>query len=689
MRKNEPSSKDRLFVFGRKETLIFVVFAVFVFLFYANSLFHGFVLDDRAQIEQNPQIRSILNLPKIIFGCAFEANRQDCVKDSFYYRPIHTLLNLLVYQVSVQPWIFHFVNLVVFLFAACLVFIFSKLFSKNRFFSLLTALLFIIHPIHTEVVNWASAVPELLSFVFVLLSMINYLYYRRTKRPLHLILNVVSYFLALLSKESALPIVPLAIFGLDLLLFRINVKKLLRFEELKKYFLLAGSVVVYFLMRLAAIGGLNNLPTRGNHFSIAEAINVFFRLFVYCLKGIFFPYPLRFVHYFQISSDLLGLSFILSFLAFLALFLFFLFLARRKSVLAFFLFCLFIFFLPVYVFFVVAGDNVFAERYLFLPSLGACWLIAYFLSFLWQKDYLIDSQKISSLFAPILSAFQPHKKRRIFVLGLLIFLFLSAWLIVFTRNKIWKNNITLFRTTLLQTPQASHIREYLADELLAAGDFEAAKTEDEEILKREPEYMYISHVYGNLADYYRQKGEPEKAEEYYLKAIEASADKSYKSYNNLGAFYLERGEYLKALPYFCKAIQIDAGAPEPQSNLSRIASVFGSNEENLPLLYADVTAGGIFKKSEETRIKYTKNNCSDKICLFRFSTQLASGEILLPFLIMGVSDSGTALGIANPSFDQQNNEITLEVNSKYRGQVNAFIFPNCEGKYYQTTISHD
>lgn len=649
----------------RKKLIIPAIFAFLIILFYANTLFNGFIIDDRILIEQNQENRSLMHIPKALFGCAGTANYNECIKDYVYYRPFRDLIFMLVYQISPQPWIFHLVNLICFFVVAYLIFVFSKTITKNELFSLLTGLFFIIHPINNEIVNWPSTLSDPLFFLFFLLTLIYYVRYRNTGKRRDIFLVIVFYFLAMLSKESAVPVVPLAIFGLDLIIFKINLKKIFHWEEFRKYALLAAPVAVYFLMRLAAIGSITKLPTSGSHLSIAENINVFFRLFIYYLREVFFPYPLRFVHYFQIRSDFLHPAFIFSFAAVLLFFFLIIFLLRkRKNFLAFCLIWLLITYLPILIFFNAAGENVFAERYLFASSLSAAWIISYFLAYLWQNN------------------------KRPIVLFFLGFSLVASWFIIFPRNKTWKDNITFLRATLIQTPQASHIREYLADELKGNGDLEAAKAEYDEIIKRDLQYMYIGHIYSNLADYYRQKREMAKAEEYYQKAIEVSGDMNYKVYNNLGAFYIENGQYLKALPFLCTAMAIDQTAQEPQANLSYVASIFESaKDDDLRFVYEGITSGQIFRKNEEQRIEYTKKICSDKICSVSFSSLPEKGEILLPFLIMGTIDSNSAMRAEESYFNAQNGEITLGIDSKYKNDTINFIFPTCSGAYYEVKTS--
>ena len=76
------------------------VFAVFVLLFYGNTLQNGFVSDDVGQIEQNENIRSLTSLPKAFSSCIWESANRGCYGASYYYRPVQYAIAIFTYQFS-------------------------------------------------------------------------------------------------------------------------------------------------------------------------------------------------------------------------------------------------------------------------------------------------------------------------------------------------------------------------------------------------------------------------------------------------------------------------------------------------------------------------------------------------------------------------------------------------------------
>ena len=186
---------------ANKNYLAFGTFAALIVLFYGNTLFNGFVLDDVPVMENNPYLRSFEYLPKVVTGCLWEYSNQGCEGRTLYYRPVYALSAVFTGQISSQPWAFHMVNLGYFFVLGILIFFFAKLLFKNSLSAFFTALLFLIHPLNAEVVNWASAVSELTLAIFTLLAGILYIRYRRTGRLRDFAIVLILYFFAMLAKE--------------------------------------------------------------------------------------------------------------------------------------------------------------------------------------------------------------------------------------------------------------------------------------------------------------------------------------------------------------------------------------------------------------------------------------------------------------------------------------------------------
>jgi cytochrome c-type biogenesis protein CcmH/NrfG len=105
----------------------------------------------------------------------------------------------------------HFNNMLLYVLSILVLFSFLKnqLFKDNWDLAFLTSLLFCIHPLHTEVVANMKSRDEILSFLFIILTFIYTFKALELRQTKHIVLAGFMYFLALLSKEYALTLIPM------------------------------------------------------------------------------------------------------------------------------------------------------------------------------------------------------------------------------------------------------------------------------------------------------------------------------------------------------------------------------------------------------------------------------------------------------------------------------------------------
>jgi len=652
-----------------------VVFALLIAVFYGNTLWNGFVLDDRPQIMENPYIQSLQHLPKVVTGCIWEAQLGSCKGTTLHYRPVISLSFLLTWQISSHPWVFHLVNLLYFFAVVSLLFIFIQVLTKNRVLAFLTAVLFLVHPINNESVSWISAASELTAALFLLLTALLYIQYRKKTTWKRLVLLLISYFMLALSKETFILIAPIIFVLLEFLFLKSSIRDLFTWNRLKPFVFLSVPFLVYFFMRQAVLGGFAGWAWRESFFgglSVGDRIYLFFWLFAEYIKGLVFPYPLMFSHRIPESFKFFDLQFLagllLFFLISLAAYIFF---RRKKSIPVFAILWMMLTLFPVLIFYFVISGNFFAERYLLVPSVGFSLFVGFALTSLWQRKKK----------TPVLKTV---KARKMLVVISVVLLIIGSLFIVYPRNSVWSDSVTFLRTDLRLNPEAYFMQEYLAKVLIVEGDREGAKRVYEEIITRNPDWQHISRIYNSLGNHYRVNDDIATAEIYYEQAVQtAYRNGDYRGYNNLGALYLDRGERLPALLYFCQASQIQPQAQEPQVNIERVIFELQSiKEKDFLIVYEDIVYGMIFEKGEE-KIRYTKTDCSEETCSFIFSTRFSTGEILLPFLIFGSDSSGTVFRISEPVFDPVSRVIILNMDSVYEQEEISFIFPTCGGVYYE------
>jgi tetratricopeptide (TPR) repeat protein len=188
---------------------------------YASCLGHGFVWDDHGLIQIDPWIQDLRHLA---FLLSPEYWTHYFVGIKGQYRPVRAVTLALQWAIwGDNPLPFHAFNLLVHLANVWLVRLILLRLSGRGEVAWVGAMLFALHPMHTEVVVWVKNRSELLSLCFSLLALLAYLEALdagTTRRSLLLqVGSALSYLLALLSKEMAIT-VPLFIVAHGVLLHR-------------------------------------------------------------------------------------------------------------------------------------------------------------------------------------------------------------------------------------------------------------------------------------------------------------------------------------------------------------------------------------------------------------------------------------------------------------------------------------
>ncbi len=176
---------------------------------FVSSAMNGFVLDDQSIIVDNPMLRSLSDIPAL-----FRSDYWEPTSRQGLYRPVTTTSYVIDYAIGAgSPLGYHVTNIL--LHGATSVLVLLVLARLTRHFGLAwtAALLFAVHPIHSEVVaGIAAGRPDLLATMFLLLALWCHIYLRGTAGRKSIVFHVAAagaYLLAVLSKESAI-VFPLA-----------------------------------------------------------------------------------------------------------------------------------------------------------------------------------------------------------------------------------------------------------------------------------------------------------------------------------------------------------------------------------------------------------------------------------------------------------------------------------------------
>jgi protein O-mannosyl-transferase len=430
---------------------------------YANTLGHGYALDDTIVIERNAFTQAGLSgLPRILtsdYLRGYLGEHADPVAGG-RYRP----LSLVTFALETallgpgHPFVSHAIN--VLLYALCCALFYrvaAELLGERAAGAawlsvpFVAALLFTVHPLHTEVVANIKSRDEILALSFGLASISACLRAASTERRGPAIAAAIFLFLALFSKESAIPFLVLA--PLSLWWFRADASAgLLRVVPA-----LVVAAGVYLALRAFALVGdagaatarpeLLNDPFLGA--STADAYATVLYTLARYLRLLIWPHPLThdyapfhipIVSWSQ-AGPWLGLAAHLGLIGFAVSG------ARTRGVAAYAsLFYLATLAIPSNLFFPVG--TFMAERFLFTPSVGAALAVAWAL--------------LSGLTRVI-----PAPRRRAAVAGAVALIAASALgALTVLRNPAWKDNYTLFTTDVVVSSRSALANTNVADVLL-------------------------------------------------------------------------------------------------------------------------------------------------------------------------------------------------------------------------------
>ncbi|MCS6929739.1 MAG: tetratricopeptide repeat protein [Saprospiraceae bacterium] len=183
---------------------------------YANTLNHGYVLDDPLAITKNELVRrGISAIPELLFQ-HYRAGTEGATASALLYRPLSLIAFAVEWTFAPgNPWLGHFMNALWYALTAVLAFSVLQLLlrSYSPLWPAAAVFLFVVHPIHTEVVANIKSRDEIFCLFFCLGALYGWLRALEQPSMRWWALVLGSYLLALLSKESAVafwPVFPLA-----------------------------------------------------------------------------------------------------------------------------------------------------------------------------------------------------------------------------------------------------------------------------------------------------------------------------------------------------------------------------------------------------------------------------------------------------------------------------------------------
>ncbi|MEW6735599.1 MAG: tetratricopeptide repeat protein [Acidobacteriota bacterium] len=504
--------------------LVMVAFAAF-----ANSLNDRFVYEEHLVIETNYGLRD-WNYFKTAFVGSHSSdwswlNLQTLPVD--YYRPFIRIYFSLAFQafgLNAQYW--HLAYVVMFCLIVVLVYLIIKRISNHQAVAAIAALLFAVHPIHSEAVAWLNG-GEVLQAVFLLGGFALYFQARVEdqirKRRIFFLGSLVLVAAAMLSKETALcfPILVAAYHFIN------SQEGFWRRTWLATCaaipFLLV--VVGYFVLRYFAYGGslrvTGGMPLKTTLLTIPQVALQYFRLLI-------LPLDLNIVYNVPLVESASNANFWAPLLLFIGVAV--LVCLYMPPTLRYVFIWMAVTLLPALNIGLFIPELMIQDRYAFLPSLGFCAALAMGLSVLLERINRPTLLKPGLLIATLLVV--------AILLGLTI-----------RQNSFWQSDETIFARAAAINPNSA----------------------------------FVQCNYG-WSLYY--EGKLEEAAQYFTRHFQQSNGKSGCSCLGLGKYYYDRKDYNQAIQFYQRAIELGEGDVNMQifTNLAQAYIDNGQREQAIALL---------------------------------------------------------------------------------------------------------
>ena len=421
-----------------------VTLIIVCFVFYGNTLHLKYAYDDLMAITGNQftkqGFQGIGDILTSDFFTGFFGKDENMVSGG-RYRPLSLVTFALEYQFfGENPMISHLINVLLFTVVSILLLILLMKFAKSRgskhdqgkwYFSapFLICLLFIAHPVHTEVVANIKSRDEILAFMFCLLTLYFSIKFLEKPNVQFALFSGLSFFLALLSKENSVTF--LLVQPVTLYFFTRNKTK----TNLVTIIPLIISTVVFLLIRQTVVGHSNspladdlmNNPFVEMTLSQKYA-TILYTLGIY-LKLLIFPHPLT-SDYYPYHIPIINPNdwrAIVPLIIYVLMITYIILKIRKKDLVAF---CFLYFLITIS----IVSNIVFpigafmSERFLFVPSVGFCIILG--TAILWFANQIIFNSGL----------------KKLIITGLMTMtLTLYAYKTI-SRNTDWYDSYTLFTT---------------------------------------------------------------------------------------------------------------------------------------------------------------------------------------------------------------------------------------------------
>lgn len=523
------------------------------FIAYSGALGFPFVYDDHVQIVQNPYVHSWRFVARYFTEHVWGGTSPELLGN--YYRPFFLLwLRINHMTFGLAPWGWHLSSVLAHCGVTLLVYVLAARTLGERWVSVLAALIFGLHPVHSEAVAWVSGATEPLMGGLLIGSFLCYLKKRDggNRANSWLAASLLLFSFALLSKEAAL-VLPLLIFAYEWTGMADHEERASRpgtYAPLRNALWRTAPymalVPLYLGARAAALKGLGHtvtpLPFRTVVLTWPSVMWFYLKLLIWPV-GLSPYYNIPYVIHPDLVKVFLRGTGIIGFVILLAAWTSragqrAVLQPRTPKALAFASAWLIIPILPLLNLSVFPEGDIAHDRYLYLPSVGFAMLAAKALG-------SIRFGSAKPLGAP--------------TLPMMVGVGLAAWFSLGTafQSLIWADDLVLYTRALKSAPENNFVRTDLANVMAGRGLFGPAVTLYRQTLDRDPDFWPANY---NLGWTYYRVGKFSEAETFFRRAIALKPNRP-DPYLYLGLAEMENGRLEDAATAIRQAIRI---RPEAQ-----------------------------------------------------------------------------------------------------------------------------
>jgi|GEM_PF-780219 len=409
-----------------------VLVSSFAFLVYANSLSNGFVMDDKSILVDNPVLGGS---PAALFSRIDTTTEQHLLP---YYRPFTYLTYWVENKVhGLEPFYVRLFNLILHSVNAFAFFYLARLITGNSAAALMAGLLFAVHPINAEAVDFNSGGRNtMLATFFVITAYILYKSSVSNKKVSMAAAGGVLFLAGMLSKEFAICLLPF-ILAEEV----INIRKKEEGRPLNAVFRILPFIVatgIYLLMRWSVLSAYGIQDSIIPGFGTERLRNIYYfqdlstrllnNLYIIPMYLFNILFPIFLSPKYHLPEDITS-HLPVSASGFILIILGLWFLLKKNRPIAIFgLSWIILFWLPVSGLVIFSSDQM-ADRYLYAPALGL-WIIC--------ADTFVKYYVLS------------HRKALFKLVAVVLISAMSV--LTFQINRDWRDDLSIFSRIVRKNP---------------------------------------------------------------------------------------------------------------------------------------------------------------------------------------------------------------------------------------------